>query len=313
MRTIRVQSPGLSTTVQDLGREGFGPIGVSPSGAADPIALRLGNRLVLNAENAAGLEMTLVGGTFSFPEGAVLALTGSDFGATLDGSSLDMWTAVDVQLGQTLRLGPTRSGARCYLCIHGGIAVPPFLGSASTQVLSGLGGFEGRSLRKGDVLKIGPKTQSFRARAIAPQVSKQLSRRENLRVTPGPQADWFPESSLRTFYAENYRISEQSNRMGVRLEGAAISQDHDKRMITEGVSLGAVQVPPQGAPIILFVEQQTTGGYPKVANVISADLHRIGQLRPRDEIRFSEVTIETARSLLIEQEQLLSSKEIIVE
>ena len=115
MRTIRVQSPGLSTTVQDLGREGFGPIGVSPSGAADPIALRLGNRLVLNAENAAGLEMTLVGGTFSFPEGAVLALTGSDFGATLDGSSLDMWTAVDVQLGQTLRLGPTRSGARCYL------------------------------------------------------------------------------------------------------------------------------------------------------------------------------------------------------
>ena len=313
MRTIRVQSPGLSTTVQDLGREGFGPIGVSPSGAADPIALRLGNRLVLNAENAAGLEMTLVGGTFSFPEGAVLALTGSDFGATLDGSSLDMWTAVDVQLGQTLRLGPTRSGARCYLCIHGGIAVPPFLGSASTQVLSGLGGFEGRSLRKGDVLKIGPKTQFFRARAIAPQVSKRLSRRENLRVTPGPQADWFPESSLRIFYGENYRISEQSNRMGVRLEGAAISQDHDKRMITEGVSLGAVQVPPQGAPIILFVEQQTTGGYPKVANVISADLHRIGQLRPRDEIRFSEVTIETARSLLIEQEQLLSSKEIIVE
>ena len=313
MRTIRVQSPGLSTTVQDLGREGFGPIGVSPSGAADPIALRLGNRLVLNAENAAGLEMTLVGGTFSFPEGAVLALTGSDFGATLDGSSLDMWTAVDVQLGQTLRLGPTRSGARCYLCIHGGIAVPPFLGSASTQVLSGLGGFEGRSLRKGDVLKIGPKTQFFRARAIAPQVSKRLSRRENLRVTPGPQADWFPESSLRIFYGENYRISEQSNRMGVRLEGAAISQDHDKRMITEGVSLGAVQVPPRGAPIILFVEQQTTGGYPKVANVISADLHRIGQLRPRDEIRFSEVTIETARSLLIEQEQLLSSKEIIVE
>ena len=313
MSTICVLSPGLSTTVQDLGREGFGPIGVSPSGAADPVALRLGNRLVMNAENAAGLEMTLVGGTFSFPEGATLALTGSDFGATLDGSPLNVWTSVNVQPGQTLRLGPTQSGARCYLCIHGGIAVPPFLGSASTQILSGLGGLEGRSLRKGDVLKIGPKTRSFRARAIAPQVSTQLSRRESLRATPGPQADWFPESSRRSFYAQNYRISEQSNRMGVRLEGAAVLQQHDKRMITEGVSLGAVQVTLEGSPIILFVEQQTTGGYPKVANVISADLHRIGQLRPRDEIRFSEVTIETARSLLIEQEQLLSSKEIIVE
>jgi antagonist of KipI len=310
--TIRVESPGLSTTVQDLGREGFGLIGVSPSGAADPIALRLGNRLVMNAENAAALEMTLVGGTFSFPEGAALALTGSDFGATLDGSPPDMWTSMRVQPGQTLRLGPTQSGARCYLCVHGGIVVPPLLGSASTQILSGLGGFEGRSLRKGDVLTIGPKTQSFRARAIARQVSKQLSGRENLRVTRGPQADWFPESSLRTFYAEHYRISEQSNRMGVRLEGAAVLQHHDKRMITEGVSLGAIQLPPQGSPIILFVEQQTTGGYPKVANVISADLHRIGQLRPRDEVRFTQVTIETARSVLIEQEQLLSSKEIIL-
>ena len=313
MSTIRVQSPGLSTTVQDLGREGFGPIGVSPSGAADPIALRLGNRLVMNAKNTAALEMTLVGGTFSFLEGAVLALTGSDFGATLDGSPLNMWTSVNVQPGQTLRLGPTQSGARCYLCVHGGITVPPFLGSASTQILSGLGGFEGRPLRTGDVLMIGPRTQSFRARALAPQVSQQLSRRENLRVTPGPQADWFPESSLRTFYGENYRISEQSNRMGVRLEGAAVSQHRGKHMITEGVSLGAVQITLEGSPIILFVEQQTTGGYPKVANVISADLHRLGQLRPRDEIRFSEVTIETARSLLIEQEELLSSKEIILE
>ena len=313
MSTIRVESPGLLTTVQDLGRDGFGPIGVSPSGAADPIALRLGNRLVMNTENAAALEMALVGGTFFFPGGAILALTGSNFGATLDGSPLDMWTSVAVQSAQTLRLGPTQSGSRCYLCVHGGIVVPPFLGSASTQLLSGLGGFEGRSLRKGDVLNIGPNTQSFRARAVAPQVLQQLSRRENLRVTPGPQADWFPESSLRAFYAQNYRISEQSNRMGVRLEGAAVSQHHDKHMITEGVSLGAIQVPPEGSPIILFVEQQTTGGYPKVANVISADLHRIGQLRPRDEIRFSEVTIERARSLLIEQERLLSSKEIILE
>ena len=137
MSMIQVQTPGLLTTVQDLGREGFGPMGVSPSGAADPISLRLGNRLVGNAESAAGLEMTLLGGTFLFPEGAIVALTGSDFGATLDGVAVDLWTSVEVRPGQTLRLGPTRSGARCYLCVQGGIIVTPFLGSASTHILSG--------------------------------------------------------------------------------------------------------------------------------------------------------------------------------
>ncbi len=313
MSIIQVQTPGLLTTVQDLGREGFGPMGVSPSGAADPISLRLGNRLVANAESAAGLEMTLLGGTFLFPTGAIVALTGSDFGATLDSAAVDLWTSVEVRPGQTLRLGPTRSGARCYLCVQGGIRVTPLLGSASTHILSGLGGFEGRSLRKGDVLHIGSAIRSFRKRTIAPQVSERLSPRKVLRVTPGPQIDWFPESSLRSFYSDMYRVGEQSNRMGLRLEGAPVSQCYGGKMITEGISLGAVQVPPGGSPIILFVEQQTTGGYPKFANVISADLHRVGQLRPRDEIRFEEVTLETARSLLIEQERLLASGESILE
>jgi allophanate hydrolase subunit 2 len=134
-----------------------------------------------------------------------------------------------------------------------------------------------------------------------------------LRVTPGPQVDWFSESSLRSFYAATYRVGEQSNRMGLRLEGALVLPRDTKEMITEGVSLGAVQVPAGGSPIILFVDQQTTGGYPKIANVISADLHRVGQLRPRDEIRFEQVTVETARSLLIEQEQLLASGELILQ
>ena len=148
MSTIQVLAPGLQTSVQDLGRGGYGPIGVSPSGAADPISLRLGNRLVGNDEGAAGLEMMLLGGTFIFPEGAVVALTGSDFGATLNDARLAMGISEEVQPGQTIRLGPTNSGARCYLCVQGGIAVEPFLGSASTQLLSGLGGFEGRPLRK---------------------------------------------------------------------------------------------------------------------------------------------------------------------
>jgi allophanate hydrolase subunit 2 len=164
------------------------------------------------------------------------------------------------------------------------------------------------------VLHIGAATKPFRKRTIAPQVSERLSPRKVLRVTPGPQVDWFSESSLRSFYAGTYRVGEQSNRMGLRLEGPPpLSQPADRQMITEGVSLGAVQAPPGGSPIILFVEQQTTGGYPKIANVISADLHRVGQLRPRDEIRFEQVTLETARSLLIEQEKLLASGESILE
>ena len=313
MSVIQVQTPGLLTTVQDLGREGFGPIGVSPSGAGDPISLRVGNGLVGNAERAAGLEMTLLGGTFLFPEGAILALAGSDFGATLDGATVDLWTPVEVQPGATLRVGSTRSGARCYLCVQGGIDVTPFLGSASTHILSGLGGFEGRPLRKGDVLHIGRATRPFRKRTIAPQVLDFLWPRKILRVTPGPQIAWFSESSLRSLCAGLYRVGEQSNRMGLRLEGAPVSQCVDREMITEGVSLGAVQAPPGGSPIILFVEQQTTGGYPKIANVISADLHHVGQLRPGDEIRFEEVTFENARSMLMEQEKLLASGGLIFE
>ena len=313
MKTIQVQAPGLLTTVQDLGRLGFGPAGVSPSGAADPISLRLGNRLVANPETAAALEMTLLGGTFVFPQGAILALSGSDFGALLDDVRLHPGAAIQVRPGQTLRVGPTRSGARCYLCVQGGIAVEPFLASASTHILSGLGGFAGRPLRAGDVLSLGPASQRFRKRTIAPEAAENFSRRKILRVTPGPQADWFSGSSLRAFYACTCRVGEQSNRLGLRLEGAAIPQRTTREMISEGVSLGAIQVPAGGSPIILFVEQQTTGGYPKIANVISADLHRVGQLRPRDELGFEPVTFDQARALLIAQEKLLSSPELILE
>jgi antagonist of KipI len=311
MRVILVQAPGLLTTVQDLGREGFGPMGVSPSGAADAISLRVGNRLVGNPEGSAALEMTLLGGTFVFPDGAVLALTGSDFGATLDGAPVPPWTSVEVKRGQTLRVGPTRSGARCYLCVQGGIEVMLFLGSASTHLLSGLGGHEGRALRKGDVLKIGKANGTYRKRTVAAKVLKELSPRKILRVTPGPQRDWFPESSQKIFYASTYGVTEGSNRMGLRLQGTPVPEGSGGKMITEGVSIGAVQVPSGGLPIILFVEQQTTGGYAKIANVISADLGSLGQLRPRDEIRFEPVEWETARSLLSRQEELLASEELI--
>ncbi len=354
MSTLEVLAPGLLTTVQDLGREGFGPMGVSPSGAADSVSLRIGNQLVGNDEGAAGLEMTLLGGTFQFHGACVTALTGSDFGATLDGAAVPPWISFDARPGQTLRLGPTRSGARCYLCIHGGISVPPFLGSASTHLLSGLGGYEGRALRRGDVLKIrdaqgarnegtgksacstGIVHDAHRARKVGAKVLESLAPRKVLRVTPGPQSDWFSKAALKAFYANVYRVTEEANRMGLRLDGPRLPEGAHRdasekargdasgkvrgdasgkvrgEMISEGVSLGAIQIAAGGLPIILFVEQQTTGGYAKIANVISTDLHSLGQLRPRDEIRFELVSFESARKLLIEQEKLLASAELIV-
>src|SRR5262249_53523883 len=155
MSSLVVEEPGLLTTVQDLGRMGFGVLGISPSGAADPAALQIGNRLVGNAPGQAALEMTLAGGTFAFPEGAVICLAGANFGAQLDGRELLMWRAHAVLPGKRVTLGSTRDFARCYMCVAGGIVVDEFLESASTHLLSGLGGWQGRALQKGDVLQVG--------------------------------------------------------------------------------------------------------------------------------------------------------------
>lgn len=309
MSSLVVESPGLLTTVQDLGREGFGALGVSPSGAADPVALRLGNLLVGNEAGAAALEMTLMGGTFGFPEGAVIALTGADFGAALDGRSMEMWTPQAVQPGARLELGSTKNFARSYLAVAGGIRVPPFLGSASTHLLSGLGGHEGRALRKSDVLQLGTPNKKVRKRRISAAVLSRLEPGKVLRVTEGPQSDQFSGETKQVVFRATFRVSEDSDRMGLRLEGPVLAAKKSGEMITEGVPLGAIQVTPSGQPIVLFVEQQTTGGYPKIANVIGADLHHLGQLRPRDEIRFERTSLAVARSLWIEQEHLLNSLE----
>ncbi|HXB75352.1 MAG TPA: biotin-dependent carboxyltransferase family protein [Candidatus Acidoferrales bacterium] len=302
---MRVISPGFLTTVQDLGRFGWAHFGVSASGAADAPALRAGNLLAGNAENAAALEMTLVGGAFEFDTDTVIALTGSDFGA-----GLPMWRAVEIKAGQTVRCGATQSGARCYLAVRGGIAALEVMGSASVHVMTGVGG---RPLRQGDVIKIGnAAVRRPRPGRGAPEFVRNGMRNELLRgtlprvsllrVTEGPQAAWFQDE----LYAGAWVVSEESNRMGIRLRGPAIPSPSG-HMITEGVPLGAIQVPPDGQPIVLFVEHQTTGGYPKPANVISADFWRLGQLRPRDEVRFAQVAMEDAIELLRDQEQWLYS------
>ncbi len=309
MSSLLVENPGMLTTVQDLGRPGFGALGVSPSGAADPVALQLGNLLVGNTPGAAALEMTLVGGRYFFPEGGVIALAGADFGATLNGQPLEMWIPHAVRPGGTLEIGLTRAGARCYLCIAGGIQVEQFLGSASTHLLSGLGGFAGRALRKGDVLQFAAPEHMIRGRRISTRVLQSLQPRKCLRVTRGPQAEWFSESATHDFFASTFRVSEDSDRLGLRLNGTSLALESPREMISEGVSLGAVQVTPSGQAIILFVEQQTAGGYPKIANVIGADLFRVGQLRPREEITFAQISLGEARALWIEQQRLLNSGE----
>lgn len=309
MSSLVVEAPGLLTTVQDLGRAGFGVMGVSASGAADPAALQIGNRLVGNAPGAAALEMTLTGGTFAFPQGGVVCLAGADFGAQLDGRELIPWKAQAILPGKRVSLGATRDFARCYLCVAGGIVVQEFLGSASTHLLSGMGGWQGRPLKKGDILPVGEVTQRIRQKKMAVGVLEMLRPRKTLRVTRGPQWDWFTGEMQKRLCEEEFRVSEEANRIGLRLEGPLLAVKEKKEMISEGAPLGAIQVTPSGQAIILFVEQQTTGGYPKIASVIGADLHCVGQLRPRDAIRFTEVSLEEARVLWIEQQQLLGSEE----
>jgi antagonist of KipI len=307
MNALTVVSPGLLTTVQDLGREGYGPFGVSASGAADSLALRVGNKLVGNPEGAAGLEMTLLGGAFQFSQDATIAASGAGFGTTIEARAVASYVAVSVKAGETLQFGPTNSGARAYLCVRGGFVVPEFLGSRSTHLLSGLGGFEGRALRKGDVLPVGEAATLSPVQNLSGRVRALLAPRKTIRVTSGPQWDKFSRETQEAFLRQAYAVTEEANRMGIRLKGTQFELASRGEMITEGVSLGAIQVTPSGQPIILFVEQQTTGGYPKIANVIAADIPSVGQLRPRDEICMELVAMEDARELYREQERMVAS------
>lgn len=279
------------TTVQDLGRPGYAHLGISASGAADALSLRAGNLLVGNSEGAPALEMTLAGGTFEFERPALVAVTGADFEA-----SISMWTAVQIAAGEQVRCGHARSGARCYLCVHGGIDVPLVLGSASTHLLTGMGGCQGRALRRGDGLVCG--RQAVRTAPARAGTGQEACPTGLIRVTSTSDAAALCENS--------WEVQPDSDRMGIRLRGAAL-EGYTGQMLTEGVPLGAIQIPPDGQPIILFVEHQTTGGYPKIANAISADLHVVGQLRARDQVRFEQVSIDVALALLEAQEAWLHS------
>jgi len=283
-----VVSPGFLTTVQDLGRPGWARIGVSASGAADPIALRIANRLVGNPPEAPALEMTLVGPTLRLEGDAIVAVAGADV------AGIAGWRANSLGAGTTIACGPLSGGARAYLAVRGGFAVDRVLGSASAHLATGLGG---RALAAGDRLELGSPSGEPSLRVIAPHDLPGYRRGEPLRVTEGPQAAWFTTEARSALCAQPYTVTEACDRMGIRLDGAPLPQTAPRELITEGVVLGAIQVPAGGQPIILFVEHQTSGGYPKIGTVASVDAARLGQLRPRDALRFTPVSFDDAVGL----------------
>ncbi len=308
MTALRVVAPGFLTTVQDLGRPGYAAAGVSASGAADPLAIRIANRLVGNGDEAPGLEMTMVGGSFQFEDELVFALGGADPAARLGDRAVAPWTPCLAKKGDTLLCGALSGGARSYLCVRGGLTVPRVFGSASTHVLTRMGGLEGRGLRSGDRLLVGsPGERAPYPRAVDPSGLPGYRAGEPFRVTEGPQASWFAPEALALFYGTPWRVTEACDRMGIRLSGPSIELARPRELATEGVLSGAIQVPPGGLPIVLFVEHQTTGGYPKLANVIAADLARLGGLKPKDTVRFELISLSAARASLRAQEEALDA------
>ena len=301
---IRVQDPGLLTTVQDLGRYGYSHLGISSGGAADSLATRIANLLVGNAENAATLEMTLAGTRLEFDEESVVALTGGECDCRIGSENAPMWQAVRVPARGVLACGGLKTGARLYLAIQGGLEVRAIMGSVATNMAGHFGGIDGRGLRKGDLLGV-RRAPTSRVPTLKPGAVACLYSPDPIRVTRGVQQAWFGPEAFDKLLSCPYTVSEQSNRSGLRLKGDSISPQVRSQLLTEGVSLGAIQVPQDEQPIILFVDQQTTGGYPKIANVISADMYRVGQLRPREQVRFIEVAIPEAIRLLREQEEWL--------
>jgi len=297
---LTVLDPGLLTSVQDLGRTGLGHIGVSPGGAIDRGAMIAGNRLVGNADGAAALEITLAGPRLRFLRPARIAVTGADLGTRLNGERFFNGRARVIHAGDELNFDPAEAskGARAYLCISsasssasgsapgGGIDVPVEMDSRATDLTAGFGGLCGRPLQAGDHLAWGGSISRHRAAPVP--AHRVPASRHPFRVVRGPQADRFDDHSWRAFLTQRWRVSSQSNRVAIRLEGPFIIPRDRSDMISEGMVTGSIQITADGQPIVMLPARPTIGGYPKIATVIAADLDRLGQLRPGETIRFTE-------------------------
>jgi antagonist of KipI len=302
---IRVIKPGMLTTVQDTGRWGVQSRGVPVAGPMDPWSHRVANALVGNTRTAAALEVTLIGPDLEFDDERVVAIAGAEFDVTLDGRAVPMHAPFVVSSGARLRFGARTRGARAYLAVSGGIATPPVLGSRATHVISAMGGLDGRALRAGDVLPLFPSPPAPSVGAPAARIVPLPDRTARVRVMPGPQLDYFADDALAVLESAPYTIRSDSDRMGFRLQGPALTHARGADIISDATPLGVLQVPASGQPILLMADRQTTGGYPKIATVITADLAVAGQLGPGDAITFAVCTARDAMAALIAQERAL--------
>lgn len=314
--TIDVIEPGLLTTVQDLGRPGMMRRGVSLGGALDRSALILGNRLCGNSPGAAGLEITLAGPRLQFTAAAVIALTGADLGAALDGVALPQWQPVAVSAGAELAFPPgfTGRGARAFLCVAGGIDLPLVLGSRSTDLAAGFGGLDGRAVRAGDSLPVGESDaprDALLGRRLAVAVPEYPDE-VTIRVVLGPQDGRFTKEAVRGLTGGAYTVSPRGDRMGVRLtDGPPLTHRKSADLISEGIVPGSLQVPGDAQPIALLPACQTMGGYPKIATVIGADLDQLAQARPGSRVRFTAVTPTQARAATLAYRAALGENAIL--
>jgi biotin-dependent carboxylase-like uncharacterized protein len=313
---LEVLMPGLHTSVQDLGRTGFQAIGVPVSGGLDGIALRLANHLVGNPPGMAALEILLSGPTLRVAAETVrVALAGADAGLAIKGArsgAVPAWQSLRLARGDVVNVVVGRRSACCCLAVEGGIAVPPVLGSASTYARAGIGGFEGRPLRPGDLLPLALADAPQRAELRLPD-PPDAAADEPIRIVLGPQCDYFTDAALATLLAAEYRISQSADRMGMRLDGPVLAHRGGWDIVSDAIATGAIQVPGSGRPILLLADHQTTGGYPKIATVVSADLPIVGRRRPGDAIRFTAVSPEMAEGLARDAERQLAGLVALLE
>lgn len=285
---LTILSPGPLTTVQDSGRFGALGKGFSPGGAMDMDAMTVANLLVGNAPGVGVLEMTMLGITARFDCETVIALTGADMSTRLNDEPIARYASIAVHPGDILSMKAAKNGVRAYLSVAGGFDLPLVMGSVSTNLKCALGGFQGRKLKTGDELPLNQSGAPFLPRQVSP--SEDYPDCISLRVLLGPQDDAFTQKGIDTFLGCEYTVTDKADRMGIRLSGEIIESKNGVDILSDGIAAGSVQIPASGTPIIMMADRQTTGGYAKIATVISADLSRAAQARPGTRIRFVRVT-----------------------
>lgn len=306
MATVIVHKAGLLTTVQDRGRYGYQRFGMPVSGAMDVFSLDLANLLVGNEPGDACLEATITGPELEFTGATMVAITGADMDSHLNGHSIPMNTTIDVKAGDRLGFRGLKSGCRSYIAFAGGIAVPLMMGSRSTYLRAGIGGFQGRGLLQGDELPLGEAKRPSRIKVIPEGLISEYKHEQTIRIISGPEAHNFEIAGLRSFLSTEYTVTAQSDRMGYRLSGMPIKhKEAMTNIISAGISLGTVQVPGDGQPIILMADRQTSGGYARIANVVTSDLTLLAQMRPGDIIRFKETILDLAQQHYADKHNVL--------